>query len=126
MILLKKAGYIESFVVSLVVKQRKEKNMTRLIDKYFGTIVSVEPTEKSKDDEGWIRKTLKIIEFSIRSIRYFTTILVKKIWLWRNYNLSLDEHLACYNAFINGNNTVERFILLSPLPLLTNNKIFEN
>ena len=28
--------------------------MARLIGKYFGMIVSVEPTEKSKDDEGWI------------------------------------------------------------------------
>ena len=28
--------------------------MARLIGKCFGTIVSVEPTEKSKDDEGWI------------------------------------------------------------------------
>ena len=28
--------------------------MARLIDKYFGMIVSVEPTEKTKDDESWI------------------------------------------------------------------------
>ena len=28
--------------------------MPRLINKHFGMIVSVEPTEKSKDDEGWI------------------------------------------------------------------------
>ena len=28
--------------------------MPRLINKYFGMIVSVEPTEKSKDDESWI------------------------------------------------------------------------
>ena len=28
--------------------------MPKLIDKHFGMIVSVEPTEKSKDDEGWI------------------------------------------------------------------------
>ena len=28
--------------------------MARLINKHFGMIVSVEPTEKSKDDEGWI------------------------------------------------------------------------
>ena len=28
--------------------------MAMLIGKYFGTIVSVEPTEKSKDDESWI------------------------------------------------------------------------
>ena len=28
--------------------------MPKLINKYFGIIVSVEPTEKSKDDEGWI------------------------------------------------------------------------
>ena len=28
--------------------------MPKLIDKNFGMIVSVEPTEKSKDDESWI------------------------------------------------------------------------
>ena len=28
--------------------------MPKLIDKYFGMMVSVEPTEKSKDDESWI------------------------------------------------------------------------
>ena len=28
--------------------------MPRLINKHFGMIVSVEPTEKSIDDEGWI------------------------------------------------------------------------
>ena len=28
--------------------------MPKLINKHFGVIVSVEPTEKSKDDEGWI------------------------------------------------------------------------
>ena len=28
--------------------------MPKLIDKHFGMIVSVEPTEKSKDDESWI------------------------------------------------------------------------
>ena len=28
--------------------------MPKLINKYFGMIVSVEPTEKTKDDEGWI------------------------------------------------------------------------
>ena len=28
--------------------------MARLIGKYFGTIVSVEPTDKSKNDESWI------------------------------------------------------------------------
>jgi len=28
--------------------------MPRLIDKYFGMIVSVEPTEKTKDDGSWI------------------------------------------------------------------------
>ena len=28
--------------------------MPKLIDKYFGMLVSVEPTEKSKDDESWI------------------------------------------------------------------------
>ena len=28
--------------------------MPRLINKHFGMIVSVEPTEKTKDDEGWI------------------------------------------------------------------------
>ena len=28
--------------------------MPKLIDKHLGTIVSVEPTEKSKDDESWI------------------------------------------------------------------------
>lgn len=28
--------------------------MPRLINKHFGMIVSVEPTEKSKDDESWI------------------------------------------------------------------------
>ena len=31
-----------------------EKDMPRLTDKYFGMIVSVKPTEKTKDDEGWI------------------------------------------------------------------------
>ena len=50
----KSAGYIKSFVVLLVVKQRKEKNMAKLINKHFGMIVSVEPTEKTKDDESWI------------------------------------------------------------------------
>ena len=28
--------------------------MPKLINKHFGMIVSVEPTEKSKDDESWI------------------------------------------------------------------------
>ena len=28
--------------------------MPRLINKHFGMIVSVKPTEKTKDDEGWI------------------------------------------------------------------------
>ena len=28
--------------------------MPKLIDKHFGMMVSVEPTEKSKDDESWI------------------------------------------------------------------------
>ena len=28
--------------------------MPKLINKYFGMIVSVEPTEKTKDVEGWI------------------------------------------------------------------------
>ena len=28
--------------------------MPKLINKYFGMIVLVEPTEKSKDDESWI------------------------------------------------------------------------
>ena len=28
--------------------------MPKLINKHFGMIVSVEPTEKSKDDEGWV------------------------------------------------------------------------
>ena len=28
--------------------------MPKLIDKHFGMIVSVEPTEKTKDDESWI------------------------------------------------------------------------
>ena len=28
--------------------------MARLINKHFGMIVSVKPTEKTKDDEGWI------------------------------------------------------------------------
>ena len=28
--------------------------MPKLIDKYFGMIVSVEPTEKTKNDESWI------------------------------------------------------------------------
>ena len=28
--------------------------MAKLIKKHFGMIVSVEPTEKTKDDEGWI------------------------------------------------------------------------
>jgi len=28
--------------------------MPKLIDKNFGMIVSVKPTEKTKDDEGWI------------------------------------------------------------------------
>lgn len=28
--------------------------MPRLINKHFGMMVSVEPTEKSKDNEGWI------------------------------------------------------------------------
>ena len=28
--------------------------MPKLIDKYFGMIVSVEPTDKSKNDESWI------------------------------------------------------------------------
>ena len=28
--------------------------MPKLINKHFGMIISVEPTEKSKDDEGWI------------------------------------------------------------------------
>jgi len=50
----KSAGYVRKFVVSLVLKQRKEKDMPKLIDKYFGMIVSVEPTEKSEDNESWI------------------------------------------------------------------------
>ena len=28
--------------------------MARLINKHFGMIISVEPTEKTKDDESWI------------------------------------------------------------------------
>ena len=28
--------------------------MAKLIEKHFGMMVSVEPTEKSKDDESWI------------------------------------------------------------------------
>ena len=28
--------------------------MPKLIDKHFGMVVSVKPTEKSKDDESWI------------------------------------------------------------------------
>ena len=28
--------------------------MPKLIDKHFGMIISVEPTEKTKDDESWI------------------------------------------------------------------------
>ena len=28
--------------------------MPKLINKHFGMIISVEPTEKSKDDESWI------------------------------------------------------------------------
>ena len=28
--------------------------MPKIIDKYFGMIVSVEPTDKSKNDESWI------------------------------------------------------------------------
>ena len=28
--------------------------MPKLIDKHFGMIISVEPTEKSKNDESWI------------------------------------------------------------------------
>ena len=28
--------------------------MAKLINKHFGTIVSVEPTEKSKNDDGWL------------------------------------------------------------------------
>ena len=28
--------------------------MPKLINKHFGMIISVEPTEKTKDDEGWI------------------------------------------------------------------------
>ena len=28
--------------------------MPKLIDKHFGMIVSVEPTEKSKNDDGWL------------------------------------------------------------------------
>ena len=28
--------------------------MPRLINKHFGMMVSVKPTEKTKDDEGWI------------------------------------------------------------------------
>ena len=28
--------------------------MATLINKYFGMIVSIEPTEKTKDDESWI------------------------------------------------------------------------
>ena len=28
--------------------------MPKLINKHFGMIISVEPTEKSKDNEGWI------------------------------------------------------------------------
>ena len=28
--------------------------MPKLIDKYFGMMVSVEPTEKTKNDESWI------------------------------------------------------------------------
>jgi lipopolysaccharide export LptBFGC system permease protein LptF len=50
----KSAGYVRWFVVSLVVKQRKEKDMPKLINKNFGMIVSVEPTEKTKDDGSWI------------------------------------------------------------------------
>ena len=50
----KSAGYVRKFVVYLVLKQRKEKDMPKLIDKHFGMIVSVKPTEKSKDDESWI------------------------------------------------------------------------
>ena len=50
----KSAGYVRWFVVSLVLKQRKEKDMPKLINKHFGIIVSVEPTDKSKNDESWI------------------------------------------------------------------------
>ena len=28
--------------------------MQKLINKHFGMIISVEPTEKTKDDESWI------------------------------------------------------------------------
>ena len=28
--------------------------MPKLIDKHFGMIISVEPTEKTKDDESWL------------------------------------------------------------------------
>ena len=37
-----------------MVKQRKEKDMPKLINKHFCMIVSVEPTEKTKNDESWI------------------------------------------------------------------------
>ena len=30
--------------------------MPKLIDKHFGMVVSVKPTEKSKDDESWIQR----------------------------------------------------------------------
>ena len=34
--------------------------MAKLINKHFGMIISVKPTEKTKDDEGWIwRKDYK-------------------------------------------------------------------
>ena len=35
-------------------KTKKGENMARLINKHFGMIISVEPTEKTKDDESWI------------------------------------------------------------------------
>ena len=39
--------------------KRKEKDMSKLINKHFGMIISVEPTEKSKND-GWLwRKDYK-------------------------------------------------------------------
>ena len=45
----------KEFCSIVSAKTRKgEEDMPRLINKHFGMIVSVEPTEKSKDDEGWI------------------------------------------------------------------------
>ena len=92
--------------------------MARLINKHFGMIVSVEPTEKSKDDESWIWR--KDYEGFIGVISIYESQCMAKgqHFIVMNNDTRYIKTGTGTLTFINTNYPYEAFIILSPYPTL--------